>query len=40
MTEVTDASVFVDHDGVRIHALDNRRVEARAAAGPRGSGHG
>ena len=28
MTEVSDASVFVDHDGVRIHALDNGRVDA------------
>jgi pimeloyl-ACP methyl ester carboxylesterase len=28
MTEVAEASVFVDHDGVRIHALDNRRVDA------------
>ena len=25
MTEVAEASVFVDHDGVRIHALDNGR---------------
>ena len=28
MTEVAEASVFVDHDGVRIHALDNGRVDA------------
>jgi pimeloyl-ACP methyl ester carboxylesterase len=26
MTEITDASVFVDNDGVRIHALDNGRA--------------
>jgi len=26
MTEVADESVFVDNDGVRIHALDNRRA--------------
>jgi len=28
VTEVAEASVFVDHDGVRIHALDNARVDA------------
>jgi pimeloyl-ACP methyl ester carboxylesterase len=26
---VNDASVFVDHDGVRLHVLDNRRTDAR-----------
>ena len=28
MTEVTTESVFVDNDGVRLHALDNRRTDA------------
>jgi pimeloyl-ACP methyl ester carboxylesterase len=28
MTEFADASVFIDNDGVRIHALDNRRADA------------
>jgi len=26
-TEPSDASVFVDHDGVRLHALDNHRTD-------------
>ena len=30
MTEVANASVFVDNDGIRIHALDNRRTDATA----------
>ncbi len=30
MTEVAEASRFVDHHGVRIHVLDNRRVDAAA----------
>jgi pimeloyl-ACP methyl ester carboxylesterase len=28
LPEQSDASVFVDHDGVRVHALDNGRVDA------------
>ena len=28
MTEVTDASVYVENDGVRLHALDNHRTDA------------
>lgn len=28
MTEVTDASVYVDNEGVRLHALDNQRTES------------
>jgi len=28
MTEVTDERVYVDNDGVRLHALDNRRTDA------------
>jgi pimeloyl-ACP methyl ester carboxylesterase len=27
---VNDPSVFVDHDGVRLHALDNGRIDARS----------
>ena len=29
MTEATDASAFVDNGGVRLHALDNGRTDAR-----------
>ena len=28
LSEADDASVFVDNDGVRVHALDNRRADA------------